>query len=206
MGRALQANEPAFTQVSCRAVDHPDLTSTFPDQATGGELSRWSHVQEKASLTCATMVILNIPYTYPKSALQWDIDQLGLLCTGFHYPTDRKNKNRSRGFAFAKFATSEAAHMFQKLFHHRVLSYPGSPAKNVSVVPSESCTTSGQNHTGNHGNHCDARSETARWPLHGLAAPPGLEDQSSVIVDPRAIPVPLPIFEDGTVVLRRISL
>jgi hypothetical protein len=192
-------------QIMYQMVDQSDSASTFLDETAAGESTRWSS-EETASLTCATMAILNIPYTYPKSWLQRDIDQLGLPYTGFHYPSDRKSKNRSRGFAFVQFATSDAARVFQQLFHHRVLSYPGSLAKNVSVVPSESSTTSGQMHRG-------AGLETEHWPLQRLVAPPGLHqgwhasrNQSGGFVDPLAGLVPLSVFEEGTVVLHRFSV
>jgi len=158
----------------------------------------------------ATMAILNIPHTYPKSRLQRDIDLLGLPYTEFHYPDDRKNKKRSRGFAFVKFVTPEVAHMFHQLFHNRVLSDPGSPAKNVIVMRSESSTTSSQKHLEN---HAGAVLEPERCPLQRFAAPPGLhhtwhawKDQSGGIVDPRASAPLLSMFEDGTVVLCRFSV
>jgi RNA recognition motif-containing protein len=159
------------------------------------------------------MAILNIPYTYPKSWLQRDIDQMGLPYTGLHYPNDRKSKNRSRGFAFVKFATSEAAHVFQQKFHHRELSSPGSPTKSVSVVPSESSTTSSQMLLGSRADYRGAGLETERWPPQRLAAPPGLHqewhasrNQNGGFVDPLASPFPVSIFEDGAVVLHRFSV
>ncbi|CAK0846975.1 unnamed protein product [Prorocentrum cordatum] len=212
MGAALQAKKP---HVVCQVVDQPDFARTCLDQSTSGEFSRRSHAQEKASFTCATMAIVNIPYTYPESRLRHDIDLLGVPYTDFHYPGDRKNKGRNRGFAFVEFATSEAAHMFQQLFHNRVLADPGSPAKNVSVVPSESSTTNfGKLHLGNHADCRSAVSEPDLWPLQRLGAPPGIlyhrwhapKEHSGGIVDPRASPPRLPLYEDGTMVLDRFSV
>ena len=101
-----------------------------------------------ASRTCTTMSILNIPYMYPRRALQRDIDQLGLPCTGLHYPpTKKKGGECGRGYAFADFATSEAAHTFQALFQHRALSHPGSSEKRVLVKPATTPTLPGQDRT-----------------------------------------------------------
>jgi len=209
MGAVMKANEPPFMQIMYQVVDKPVVASTSLDQITSGESSRWPRAPE-SSVKCATMAILNIPYTYPKNLLQRDIDQLNFPYTGFHCPRDRKHKDHNRGFAFVKFATSEVAHKFQQLFHHRLLSYPGSPSKNVSVLPSGSTTSYDQMHLVYRAEYSGASSETKRWPP---AAPPGIHqgwhasyNQSSGVVHPRASPVPPPMFEDGTVVLRRFSV
>jgi RNA recognition motif-containing protein len=198
-----------------RQVAHqPDFASTL--LVDNVESSRWSRAPEKASLTC--MAIMNIPYTYPESRLQWDVDQLGLPHTGFYYPRDRKSKGRHRGFAFVYFAAPEDAHTFQKLFHNRVLSHPGSSAKCVSVSPSESSTSSSastSSASSAHGEYCGTSLETTPLPPQRFAAPPGLAPpglwqasakQGTGVVDPRAGPVPLSTFEDGTVMYFRLSL
>jgi len=175
IGTAMMAKAPPCVDGRYPVVGQLDVASAFPREIDGGELSCWSPVLKKASLTCVTMAILNIPYTYPKSRLIHDIDVMGLPYSDFHYPADRKSKNRSRGFAFVKFTTFEAADTFQKLFHNRVLSDPGSPARNVSVLPSESSTT-GQKLLGDCADSCSTTAswEPERWPLQRTAAPPGL--------------------------------
>lgn len=84
---------------------------------------------------CTTVAILNIPYSYPKWKLQAEIQAEGLAYDYFHFPQDSR-RGRNRGFAFVNFVTAEVAQAFYRAFHNRLLCYPGSEEKRITVMPS----------------------------------------------------------------------
>ncbi|CAK0906137.1 unnamed protein product [Prorocentrum cordatum] len=82
-----------------------------------------------------TMVIVNVPYAYPRQMLQADINEWGFPYNYFHCPQDSR-QGRSRGLAFINFLTPLAAAAFKRCFDKRELSCPGAEAQVVTVLPS----------------------------------------------------------------------